>query len=110
MIRIHCFIARRIGKILSDFSIEGELKEGESIYWITIESKTITCVEAISGRTDDGMGIGLFNAITDNTYATIEDAKGNKRRVLIEPLTNFSVMVFDQQLKQFKGTFDQHQC
>jgi hypothetical protein len=45
------------------------------------------------------MGIGLFNAVTDNTYATIEDEKGNKRRVLTEPLTNFSVMVFDQQLK-----------
>lgn len=93
------FYSRRIGKIPSGFfSIEGELQEGESITDNPSKVKLLHALK-LSGRTDDGMGIGLFNAITDNTYATIEDAKGNKRRVLTEPLTNFSVMVFDQQLK-----------
>lgn len=87
------FYSRRIGKIPSGFfSIEGELKEGESITDNPSKVKLLHALK-LSGRTDDGMGIGLFNAITDNTYATIEDAKGNKRRVLTEPLTNFSVMV-----------------
>ena len=98
------FYSRRIGKIPSGFfSIEGELKEGESITDNPSKVKLLHALK-LSGRTDDGMGIGLFNAVTDNTYATIEDEKGNKRRVLTEPLTNFSVMVFDQ--KQFKSIFD----
>ena len=45
------------------------------------------------------MGIGVFNAITDNTYATIKDSAGNSRKVLTEPFTNFNVLVVDQQLK-----------
>jgi hypothetical protein len=51
----------------------------------------------ISGRTKGGLGIGYLNAVTQKTYATIKDTITQEtRRVLVEPLTNYNVMVFDQ--------------
>lgn len=71
-----------------------------------------------SGRTKNGMGIGIFNAVTNKSYAEIatpvdimaeytEDADGNRRysqyRVVETPydrhVTNFNVLVVDQNLK-----------
>ncbi len=59
----------------------------------------------ISGRSDGGMGIGFFNAITDNTYATIENASGGTRKFLTEPLTNYNVVVFDQQINNASNIY-----
>ncbi|MFM9051751.1 MAG: DUF5916 domain-containing protein, partial [Bacteroidota bacterium] len=53
----------------------------------------------ISGRTSKGLGIGLLNAVTGNTYAEIKQTDGRVRKVLTEPLTNYSIIVLDQQLK-----------
>jgi hypothetical protein len=53
----------------------------------------------ISGRLNGGLGIGFFNAITNRTYATIEDANKNKRKVETNPLTNYNIIVLDQTLK-----------
>lgn len=51
----------------------------------------------ISGRTKGGLGIGFLNAVTKKTYAVIKDTITQEtRRVLVEPLTNFNVLVFDQ--------------
>lgn len=51
----------------------------------------------ISGRTKGGLGIGYLNAVTQKTYATINDTiTKESRRVLVEPLTNYNVLVFDQ--------------
>jgi len=63
------------------------------------ESKLINATK-ISGRTQKGLGIGVLNAITNNRYATLQDSttKGS-REVLIDPLTNYSVIVLDQTLK-----------
>jgi hypothetical protein len=51
----------------------------------------------ISGRTKGGLGIGYLNAITQKTYATIKDTITQEtRQVLVQPLTNYNVIVFDQ--------------
>jgi hypothetical protein len=52
-----------------------------------------------SGRTNQKLGIGIFNAVTGNTYATARDSLGNQRDILTEPLTNYNIFVLDQQLK-----------
>lgn len=63
------------------------------------ESKLINATK-ISGRTQKGLGIGVLNAITNNRYATLQDsATKGSREVLIDPLTNYSVIVLDQTLK-----------
>ncbi len=51
----------------------------------------------ISGRTKGGLGIGFLNAITEKTTTTIRNTvTGEKRDVVVEPLTNYNLMVFDQ--------------
>ncbi|WP_035670063.1 DUF5916 domain-containing protein [Flavobacterium sp. 83] len=55
----------------------------------------------ISGRTKDGLGIGILNAVTEKTYATIENNETNKtRRELVEPLSNYNVLVLDQRFRK----------
>ena len=52
----------------------------------------------ISGRTKGKLGIGFFNAISEKTYATVRDTvNGNTRKVLVEPLSNYNIVVVDQQ-------------
>jgi hypothetical protein len=93
------FYSRRIGKMPSGYyNAFSEVKEGETL---RDNPSQVTLLNAakISGRNNTGLGIGIFNAVTDNMYATIEDASGNKRRYLTEPLTNYNILVLDQQLK-----------
>lgn len=60
---------------------------------------TVDLINAIkiSGRTKSGLGIGMLNAVTERTYADVRNLETNhSSRVLVEPLTNFNVLVFDQ--------------
>jgi len=51
----------------------------------------------ISGRTKKGLGIGFFNGITQKMEATILNHEtGEVRREVVEPWTNYNVLVFDQ--------------
>ncbi|HEU4496369.1 MAG TPA: DUF5916 domain-containing protein, partial [Flavobacterium sp.] len=55
----------------------------------------------VSGRTSGGLGIGVLNAVTEKTYGTIDNtATGESRRVLVEPLANYNVLVFDQRFNR----------
>ena len=47
------------------------------------QSKLINATK-ISGRLNNGLGIGFFNATTDNTYAVIKNQNGDTRKVLTE--------------------------
>ena len=64
---------------------------------------TVNLINAlkVSGRTKDGLGIGILNAVTEKTYATIEnnDTKDTRREEL-EPLSNYSVLVLDQRFRK----------
>jgi hypothetical protein len=55
----------------------------------------------VSGRTEKGLGIGFLNAVTEKTYATIENtATTEARKEVIEPLTNYNILVLDQRFNQ----------
>lgn len=55
----------------------------------------------VSGRTKDGLGIGILNAVTEKTYAVIEDNKTkNIRRQELQPLSNYNVLVLDQRFRK----------
>lgn len=55
----------------------------------------------VSGRTKGGLGIGVFNAVTEKTRATIKDALTQERREIVtEPLANYNVLVLDQQFNK----------
>jgi len=87
------FYSRRIGEAPS-----ASLEEGE---FVTESPTSVQLLNAskISGRTTNGLGIGFFNAITEKTFASIEDSLGKTRTELIEPLSNYNVLVLDQVLK-----------
>jgi Domain of unknown function (DUF5916)/Carbohydrate family 9 binding domain-like len=55
----------------------------------------------ISGRTKSGLGIGVLNAVTDKTYASIRNTiTGEERKQLVEPLANYNVFVLDQRFRK----------
>ncbi len=55
----------------------------------------------ISGRDKDGLGIGFLNAITEKTSAKVlNNDNASSREVIVSPLTNYNVTVFDQRFNQ----------
>jgi hypothetical protein len=53
----------------------------------------------VSGRNEKGTGLGVFNAVSGQEYATIRDTiTGQSREYLVSPLTNYSILVVDQNL------------
>ena len=55
----------------------------------------------VSGRTKDGLGIGILNAVTEKTAATILNTDTQEtRREIIEPLSNYNVLVLDQRFRK----------
>lgn len=93
------FYTRRVGgqPINYNKAYDG-LKDGESVISNPTETKLINAFK-LSGRTSKGLGIGVFNGITNAADAVIEDASGNRREVETSPLTNYNIIVLDQNLK-----------
>ena len=55
----------------------------------------------VSGRTKDGLGIGILNAVAEKTFATIKNNDTQEtRKEVVEPLTNYSVLVLDQRFQE----------
>ena len=52
----------------------------------------------VSGRTKKGTGLGFFNAVSGKSLATV-GSETEQREVEVSPLTNYNVMVVDQNLK-----------
>ncbi|WP_266202920.1 DUF5916 domain-containing protein [Pontibacter kalidii] len=92
------FYSRRIGAApVGRGQVADQLREGEEITRNPVETQLLNAAK-VSGRTRRGLGIGLFNAFTGTTYATVEDSLGNTRQVLTDPFTNYNVFVLDQTL------------
>jgi hypothetical protein len=91
------FYSRRIGKQPMDYDkVALSLIRDEKITKNPMQAKLINASK-ISGRTNKGLGIGFFNAISGNTWAVIEDTvTGIKRRYLTQGVTNYNMIVFDQ--------------
>ncbi|QJX48211.1 carbohydrate binding family 9 domain-containing protein [Hymenobacter taeanensis] len=54
----------------------------------------------VSGRTKSGLGIGFFNALSNDVYATLRNTEtGQEREVKTQPFSNYNIMVLDQSLK-----------
>ena len=99
------FYSRRIGKTPERFgSVANELSEGEHIIKNPVQQRLVNATK-ISGRNRKGLAIGLLNAVTAHTYATVEDAQGHMRKILTDPVTNYNLLVFDQALKHNSDFF-----
>ncbi|RNL50563.1 DUF5916 domain-containing protein [Pedobacter jejuensis] len=91
------FYSKRIGSIPSYYNYTG-VNSDDKIIKDQTEAKVLNATK-ISGRTAKGLGIGIFNAITNSMQTEVEDANGNLRNVETQPLTNYNILVFDQSLK-----------
>lgn len=50
----------------------------------------------LSGRLQNGLGIGVFNAVENRLYINQNDPEGQEDKLLINPLTNYNLTVLDQ--------------
>jgi hypothetical protein len=91
------FYSRRIGgspmHSAADF-----LQDGEEVEKEPGETQLYNATK-ISGRTTKGTGIGFFNAVSGATNATLRAEDESERQVETNPLTNYNVIVIDQNLK-----------
>jgi len=80
------------------------LGEGEEVLSNPNAAKLLN-IAKVSGRTEDGLGVGVLNAVLDNTYAIVRDSLGNERKVMTEPFSNYNITVFDKQLKNSSNAY-----
>lgn len=93
------FYSRRVGQVADVFDGEAKVKENEEIVGQPADTQLLNAAK-ISGRTKSGLGIGFFNAVTDNSYLEVQDQEtGEIRQILTDPITNFNVLVLDQNLR-----------
>jgi len=94
------FFSRRIGKDPAYAHSPWEYAGVDEVPTTVPEEAKLINATKISGRTSKGLGIGVLNAVTNNSYATLENmGTHGKREVLVHPLTNSNVFVLDQTLK-----------
>lgn len=88
------FFSRRIG---GGPSTQPNVAETEEVLEAPEIVKVLNAVK-VSGRTKKGLGLGVFNSITESTKATLRDTlTGAVRKEEVEPFTNYNIIVADQQ-------------
>lgn len=93
------FYSRRIGIQAPNSVLTTLLKEDERLSDVP-QSSQLYNASKVSGRTKKGLGIGVFNAITAPQHAKAVNLNDNSiREILVSPLTNYNVLVLDQNLK-----------
>ena len=94
------FYSRRIGKNPFQASYDYQnLKAGETLLKDPQETKVVNATK-ISGRMQNGLAIGVLNALTKEQNATIQDnISGKERKIANFPLTNYNMVVLDKTLK-----------
>lgn len=94
------FYSRRMGSSpkFSDRA-DDALKTNEIVDFDPSETQLVNATK-ISGRTQQGWGLGLMNAMSLPSHSTLKDTiTGISREVLVQPFTNYNIAVVDKSLK-----------
>lgn len=92
------FYSRRVGSNQADFSqINQYTDQGYQLVNFDNETQLLNATK-LSGRKKNGLGLGLFNAISNPGFAELSNGDENVK-VQISPLTNYNIVVADQNLK-----------
>jgi hypothetical protein len=98
------FYSRRVGHVFHTF--QPDLPDTVTVMSAPTNTRLINATK-LSGRTHKGLGVGLFNAVTNAAFlevqdtlrgAGMEDYQLRRRRLMVDPLTNFNVAVLEQNL------------
>jgi len=99
------FYSRRIGVQTSSKIYNNQLLSNESLKEIPTSVPLINASK-VSGRDKNGLGIGIFNGITAEQKGVAQSQMdglnyliSSEREITISPLTNYNVIVLDQNLK-----------
>jgi len=94
------FYSRRIGGLpIAYWDAENEVGNNEEMISNPSANQLINATK-ISGRTDKGLGVAIFNAVEAQTHAIIRDTEtGEERTVKTSPFVNYNVVVLDQNLE-----------
>ena len=94
------FYSRRVGSEPDDYDEPYDHLDSNEIVKSNPSKTRLINATKVSGRTNKGLGIGIFNGMSANTWATIEDTlTGANRRFLTQGFTNYNMLVLDQALK-----------
>ncbi len=80
------FYSRRIGR-----SPQGSPDTEDNEYVNQPDNTPIIGAAKFSGKTKDGWALGVLESVTAKRYATISGENGDRRREMVEPLTNYFV-------------------
>ncbi|HSI69933.1 MAG TPA: DUF5916 domain-containing protein [Gillisia sp.] len=95
------FYSRRIGDSPIGFNAAQRESLNNEIILENPEEAALINALKISGRTNNDLGIGFFNAITKEEKAIYLDTlTGETRSRVTEPFTNYNILVLDQQFNQ----------
>lgn len=93
------FYSRRVGGVPFNRDVAENLATSEEEVIDNPIRTNLLNATKVSGRMDNGLGIGVFNAIEGRTFATLRNNEtGELREVETGPVSNYSVVSFDQNL------------
>lgn len=94
------FYSRRIGGVPQGYTAAFSLADSNESLIDNPNTARLINVTKVSGRDKNGLGIGVLNALTAPTSATIQnDETGETREVQTNPLVNYNIVSIDQNLK-----------
>ncbi|MDN3644189.1 DUF5916 domain-containing protein [Lutimonas halocynthiae] len=94
------FFSRRIGNAPVGSSDVEDAYDEEEIVSNPNEVKVLNAVK-VTGRSQKGLGLAILNAVTEETFATIQDTiTGETSKLKTEPLANYNVFVIDQEFNK----------
>jgi hypothetical protein len=90
------FYSRRIGRAISPDEVS-ELVEHYNGYIESMpQTTTILGAAKLTGRTNNGLSIGVLEAATQEENATVVDSAGVRHTRLLEPFANYNVLRLKQ--------------
>ena len=93
------FYSRRIGVQTPSKVYQSQLNDNEELTEIPTSVPLINASK-ISGRLNNGLGIGIFNGVTAEQKAiAFNTYDSSNREIVVSPLSNYNVLVLDQNLK-----------
>ncbi|MEY3085459.1 MAG: hypothetical protein RL037_1639 [Bacteroidota bacterium] len=93
------FYSRRIGVQAPD-EVSAYYLTDEEYISTPLQPAQLLNASKLSGRLKNGLGIGVFNSITSEQMGTATNLiTGGQRDVIVSPLSNYNVLVVDQNLK-----------
>ncbi len=96
--KANLFYSRRIGSLPDSYRAAYDEAESDELVIKNPQRPYLINALKISGRTKNGLGLGLFNAVTAPAFAQLQDTlTSDIRKYQTEGFTNYNVIVADQQ-------------